>query len=454
MLLDLRNLLLALFSSLLLIGCGAQANMGAPAAGATGSSLPSQWVVGWGVSPQNALSTATDPGGSEQSYRFIVSPSVGGTEERVHFSNYFGSSPITIGAARIAVAINNGPAIDPSQDAPLTFNGNPSVTLQPNQEIDSDPVNITYSFGQQLAVSMYLQGNFPALTEHDSQFINNYLTPAGAGNTTTDAAGNEFSNVTTEWLVLSRVDVYGPYSGTVAMFGSSSMEGHNSDYGNTNSYPVANVPVPGQDYDRPSDWIARSLNASGYNIGVLNAGLLGNPAGEDATTAAGLSVAGVDRIDHDVLQQPGIKAVVIYIGGIDTRQDCLPATSVETSLTTIISKAHAAGVRIILATLPPSEYCLTSSPIPSASNPYAGDVNSPPENGGSTQRRVLNDWIRTSGSQLPGVVAIADFDKMLADPAHPDFMMPNLNSGDNFHPNGPGYGVQVSAISLSSILGQ
>ena len=32
-------------------------------------------------------------------------------------------------------------------------------------------------------------------------------------------------------------------------------------------------------------------------------------------------------------------------------------------------------------------------------------------------------------------------------------MIPNLNSGDNFHPNGAGYGVQSSAIPLNAILG-
>jgi lysophospholipase L1-like esterase len=410
--------------------------------------------VGWGVSPQNALPTATNPGGSEQSYRFIIMPSVGGTQERVHFSNYLGATPITIGAARLAVASAKGPAIDPSLDVALTFAGSNTVTLQPHQEIDSDPVKITYTFGQRLAVSMYLQGTFPALTENDAEVSNNYTTAIGAGNKTTDATGAAFTGVSTEWFLLTSVDVYGPYAGTVALFGSSSIIGHNSNYGDTNSYPVANVVVAGQDSDRPSDWLARSLNAGGYNLGVLNAGLLGDPADPGPSIASGTAIAGIDRINHDVLQQPGIKAVVIYIGGIDLRQDCVPATNVEAALTTMIANANAAGVRVILATLPPSEYCLNAEPIPSATDPYAGDVSPGPENPGSTQRRALNTWIRTTGSQLPGVAAIADFDQALADPAHPDFMIPTLNSGDNFHPDGAGYGVQNSAIPLPSLLGQ
>ena len=423
--------------------------------------IASIWAVAWGASPENAVTGTENPGGSEQSFRSFFVPTVAGTEERVHFSNLFGTTPLVIGSARLAVAtgapgIAAGvtPAIDPTHDVALTFSGAKGVTIAAGQEIVSDPVNVTYTYGQKMAVSFYLSGSFPALTQHESQVTTNYMTPAGAGDTTTDATGAAFSVADTEWFVMTGVDVYGPYGGTVAVFGSSSVDGHASNYGNTNSYPVSNVAVPGQDNDRPSDWLARQLQAAGYNIGVLNAGTIGDPAGEDARSASGSVIAGVDRMKHDVLGQAGIKAVVIYFGGIDLRGDCIPATSVETSLTSMVTQAQAAGVRVILATLPPSEYCQQATPLPSAADPYAGDLNPGPENPGSTQRRALNDWIRTTGATLPGVVAIADFDQVLADPNHPDFMIANLNSGDNFHPNGAGYGVQSTAISLGSILGQ
>ncbi|HLI75735.1 MAG TPA: GDSL-type esterase/lipase family protein [Acidobacteriaceae bacterium] len=420
--------------------------------------MPSQWVVAWGASPENAQASTTDPGGQEQSFRFFFYPTVSGTQERVHLSNLYATGPITIGAARLALAASTngatGDAIDTAHDTALTFNGSSSVTLAAGQEIVSDPVNITYSFGAKMAVSLYVKGTFGPLTQHDSEFNTSFQTAPGAGDATGDAAGEAYTQTNTEWFVVTGVDVYGPYQGTVALYGSSSVDGHASNYGNTNAYPVANVPVVGQDNDRPSDWLARQLAAAGYNLGVLNAGAIGDPAGEDARTATGFVGAGVDRMQHDVLQQAAVKAVVIYFGGIDLRGDCLPATNVEASLTNMVSQAYAAGVRVILATLPPSEYCTTSAPQPSSTDPFAGDINDPPENSGSTQRRALNSWIRTSGAALPGVVAIADFDQALLYPAHPDFMQPSLNSGDNFHPNGAGYGVQSSAIPLGSLLGQ
>lgn len=415
-----------------------------------------QWVVAWGVSPQNATSASTNPGGAEQSFRFLVYPSVSGTRERVHLSNYFGTTPITIGAARLSVASagDSSAAVDPTRDAGLTFSGSKSIVLQPHQEIDSDPVSLTYNFGEWLAVSVYVQGVFPALTEHDAQYSNSFYAPSGAGDSTTDTTGNSFTETNTKWLLATAVEAYGPYQGTVAIFGSSSVDGHEANYGDTNDYPVYNVPVAGQITDRPTDWLARSLIAGGYNLGVENAGLAADPAGEDASTADGTVLAGVDRFQHDVVMLPGIKAVVIYIGGVDIRQDCIPATAVEASLTNIVAQAHAANIRVILATLPPSEYCTTQAPLPTATAPYNGDINPGPENSGSVQRRALNVWILATGAQLSGVVAIADFDKVLADPAHPDFLIPNLVSGDNFHPNGVGYGVQNSAIPLQALLGQ
>lgn len=446
---------LALTSLLILLASCSSGNQSAV------SSTPapaSQWVVAWGNSPENGDLSGENGGGTNASFRFFFYPTVAGTQERVHFSNYFGTTPITIGSARLSVATTQ-PAIDPTHDASLTFNGSPSVTIAPGQSVVSDSVNITYTFGQKMAVSMYLSGTFGPLTQHDSQVITNYVTAAGAGDTTTDSAGASYTSPNTEWYLLSGMDVYGPYQGTVALLGSSTIDGHASNYGNQNAYPVANNPVAGQDNDRPSDWLARQLNAAGYNMGVLNAGILGDAAGV-VPNVSEPGQPGEQRIARDVLTQPGIKTVIIYLGQVDLRLgSCGDATEVETALTSMVSQAYAAGVRVILSTVGPASYCTlsgvaNSGPYPSADNPFAGDINPGPENPDNAQRHILNAWIKTTGAQLPGVVGVADIESALADPAHPDFIMPNLNSGDNFHPNGAGYSVQSGAIPLGSILPQ
>ncbi len=442
----------------LLAGCADAGSQKAPAP----APFP-LWAVAWGNSPENALPSAANPGGQEQSFRFFFYPTVAGTQERARFSNFFGSTPVTIGAARLAVAADAGPGagagVDPAQDRALTFNGSASVTIQPGQFATSDPVSLDYDFGQKLAVSMYLRGGFPPLTQHNTLFSPSYTTVPGAGDTTADAAGASFTQAVDEWFLLSGVDVYGPYQGTVALFGSSSIDGFNSNTGNDHSYPVANLPVAGQDNDRPSDWLARQLHAAGYNLGVLNAGVVGDPAGPTTGATPSTGIAdGEDRMERDVLEQPSVRAVVIYLGAVDIKSaDCKSAPAVEAALTNIVAQAYEAGKRVILGTLPPTVFC--SNPAqpnygltPSPNAPYAGDGSAGPENPGAIQWRLVNEWIRTSGAALPGVVAIADFEKALADPSHPDFLLPNLNSGDNTHPNGAGYGVQSGAIPLGALL--
>ena len=437
---------------LLLLGsCSGKDSISAPVPG-VGQSI---WAVAWGASPENASPSSANPGGQETSFRSFFYPSVSGSKERVRFSNFFGTAPVTIGSARLAVAATP-PAVDPTHDVPLTFGGSASVVIAPGTEVASDPVSLTFTFGQKMAVSMYVKGSFAPLSQHDSQVITNYASAANAGDTTADATGAAFATPNTEWYVLSGMDVYGAYQGTVAFFGSSTVDGHASNYGSSNAYPVGNGPVPGQDNDRPTDFLARQLNAAGYNLGVLNAGILGDFAGPGTGSPTGFS--GVDRIARDVLHQPGMKTVIIYLGQVDLRLTaCSTAAEVESSLQNMVSQASAAGVGVVLATIPPASYCTASNvansgPYPTASDPFAGDINPGPRNPENVQRQLLNTWIKTTGAALPGVVGIADLEAALADPAHPDFLIPNFNSGDNFHPNGAGYQAQAAAVPLSALV--
>ncbi len=423
---------------------------------ATTQVAASIWSISWGASPENVQPVGSNSSSGEQTFRSFFYPTVAGTTERVRFSNYFGTTPVTIGAARLAIAITP-PAVDPAHDVALSFSGSASVTIAPGAEVMSDPVSLAYAFGQKMAVTAYVQGAYTSLSQHDSDGITNYNSVPNSGNTTADTAGSSFSQSNSHWFLLSGMDVYGQYQGTVALFGSSTIDGHNSDFGDTNAYPTPNVAIPSQDDDRISDALARTLNAAGYHIGVLNAGILGDFAGPSSGSASG--TPGVDRIGRDVLRQPGVTTVVIDLGQVDLRQNnCGDATEVEASLQDMVAQANAAGVRVILGTIAPASYCTNASspnygPNPiNNGGPFAGDINPGPENPDNAQRHLVNTWIKTIGASLPGVVAIADFEAVLADPNHPDFLIPTLNSYDNFHPNGAGYQVKSQAIPIKSIL--
>jgi lysophospholipase L1-like esterase len=60
------------------------------------------------------------------------------------------------------------------------------------------------------------------------------------------------------------------------------------------------------------------------------------------------------------------------------------------------------------------------------------------------KRLAVNDWLRLSGA-FDGII---DFDKVLADPAHPGAIAAGYDSGDHLHPNDAGYRAMGDAIDL------
>jgi lysophospholipase L1-like esterase len=67
---------------------------------------------------------------------------------------------------------------------------------------------------------------------------------------------------------------------------------------------------------------------------------------------------------------------------------------------------------------------------------------------GDHERRVLNHWIRTSGEYD----AVVDFDRATRDPAHPENMRPDYDSGDHLHPGDVGYAAMARAVDLPTLL--
>jgi hypothetical protein len=89
-----------------------------------------------------------------QTVRDIVYSTVAGNEVRVRLTNTFGSTPLQVGHASVAVS---GPAGNerPSTVRQLTFHRSRSVTIFPNAEAISDPVKLPVPALHDLAVSVY-----------------------------------------------------------------------------------------------------------------------------------------------------------------------------------------------------------------------------------------------------------------------------------------------------------
>lgn len=448
--------LFLLYCSLGMVGCGSSVvPLSSPS---TAAAKPSIWIGAWGIAMTNATSDAENAGSHEETFRFLVTPTIGGSEERVRFSNVYGLTSVSLGAAHLSIGQEGSSAVDPTHDVALSFAGQPGVTIAPGQVVVSDPVALSFSFGQTLAISAYLKGDFGPVSKHPSLFITNYRSGTGSGDKTADTTGASYTGRLDDWLLVNGIDVYGPYQGTLALFGSSTTDGTHSNYSSTMVYPTPNVPVPGQHTDRLSDWLARRLNAAGYQIGVVNEGVAGDTVTDDVTNQINHVKNANQRIAQDVLSLPNLLGVVTYFGSIDIRSpDCRSAPAIEAATEQMIASAAAAKVPVILATIPPSAFCTNPAeanygPYPNAANPYAGALTPGPANGGEIQRLAFNTWIRQSGANLQGVAGIADFDQALADPARPDFLLAPYNSGDNYHPTGLGYQIESGVIPLSSLL--
>jgi hypothetical protein len=92
----------------------------APAAGATAPAAPGA-PRGRGGAPQIANL-------NDQTIRMFIRTSLGGQRVRVQFSNAYGSAPLSIGAAHIALRSKDSAIISGSNRA-LSFNGKPSVRI-------------------------------------------------------------------------------------------------------------------------------------------------------------------------------------------------------------------------------------------------------------------------------------------------------------------------------------
>ena len=95
---------------------------------------------------------------NNQTLRQIVRTSIGGRRVRVVLSNAFGTSPLTIGAAHVAVR-DVGSAIVPASDRALTFSGRPTMTMPSGAVVFSDPVDLAVAPMSDLAIDLYVPGN-------------------------------------------------------------------------------------------------------------------------------------------------------------------------------------------------------------------------------------------------------------------------------------------------------
>jgi lysophospholipase L1-like esterase len=422
---------------------------------AQGSRLGEHWVGTWATAVMVRPSSADTPGGqaaqtqaaqapttappqrqggqapaglqfsplnfNNQTLRQIVHVSLGGDRVRVVLSNAYGTAPLEIGAAHVALRDKDAAIVRQSARV-LSFSGRPTATIPPGVLLVSDPVNLTIPALADLAIDVYLPASTEQLpvTGHAAAWQTGYQSGTGnfSGQTTfpiqatTAFIRNQLPSAS--WFFLSRVEVLAPdRSGAVVTLGDSITDG-------TQSGNDANQRWP--------DHLARRLAQANIAMGVLNVGIGGNRVLSDV---AGSGISALARFDRDVVAETGVTHVILFEGINDIQGNVPNPPSADDLIAAhrqIIERAHARGLKIFGATL----------------TPFGGAAGYSPER--EAKRQALNTWIRTSRA-FDGVI---DFEAAVRDPvAQPMKIRAEFDPGDHLHMNGAGYKAMADIIDLA-----
>ena len=337
--------------------------------------------------------------------------SIGGALVRVRFSNTFGTQPLTIG--RAAVAMRASGASLASAPKFLTFDGRPSIVVPPGAQVLSDAAGLRVPGGSDLSISIYLPGPADSVTVHPYALQTNY---AAQGDRAADVGGAAYTRTYQAWYLISGVDVgRADAAGAVVAFGDSITDGGRS--------------LPNQNGRWPDELARRMFRLPpARRLGVLNAGISGNRLLLDGGQ---FGVNALARFDRDVLAQSDVRDVIILLGINDMQQQPqqVDPLRIEAGLAQLAARAHEHGLRVFACTI-----------LPSGGNPSA---NARVE----AAREAVNAFIRTSKA-FDGV---CDFDAVLRDPTDPERLLPAYDSGDHLHPNTAGLRVMGSLINLSAL---
>jgi lysophospholipase L1-like esterase len=393
---------------------------GPPSAAATpatstspGATTGARWSGVWASGQQGLVDAGPF---TDTTLRLLISPTQSGSTLRIRLANTFGSHPLKIDGASVAVVTTIGqPALVPGSSRALRFHGHSRVTVDQGARVRSDAVRLPFHYGQTLAVDLYLadSGAGP-VTGHAGAGQSSFF---ATGDHRGEVNGTSFTGTLSSWFYLDGVDVQPatPHGAVVAL-GDSITDGAYAAWNGNRRWP---------------DVLAARLQQlpPAQRRGVLNQGIGGNRVLAYRGDCCGTSESAIDRLERDVLTQTGVRTLIIADGINDLGYHSTAAELIA-GLTTLTTRAKHAGLRVVIATV----------------TPYGCDSGCfGPDQEADRQR--VNTWIRTSS--VPD--AVADFDAAVADPQHPDRLAAGFDAGDHLHLNDTGYAALGNAVDLRSL---
>lgn len=396
------------------------------------------WISSWRTAPSDALLTHPISG---LTVRQSFAPHRSGQQLRLRLSNRYSQVPVTLENVTVAREQRPGEAaMLPGTACTLRFNGATRVTLAAGGSIVSDPVHYPVRAFERLGISFFAPTFTPQVTRHLTAAERLFLSLPG--DYTADPAGTRFVAVPEGYasnvLVIESLEVIAPRAvGVVVAVGDSITDGSGST---TALLDLGKPPMTATDQRYPNH-LQRRIDAVGLPLSVANAGIGGNELLADALLPQfGRSL--LTRLEDDVLAVPGVTHVLAMIGTNDLGNPKLGgmpnADELITGLETLVQRVQAAGLRIVLGTIPPAEGTLVDN-LPLGIGLLHGSASA------RAGRDAVNAWIR-SQSLSDGIV---DFAACLEDPQRPGYLAPEFNSGDQLHPSPAGYAAMADCVDLN-----
>jgi lysophospholipase L1-like esterase len=385
------------------------------------------WIATWAASPQSSTPNPREPLLSidDQTVRERLRASIGGSQIRLRFSNEFGSSPLLIGAATVAIPTDVS-SIREESIQNVTFEGRNSTEIPAGAPLVSDPISFPLTPGAEISISIYFPKRLTTPTLHAFAF--RHAAVSKHGDFTHEKKIDPAALSTASISVTAVLVPAQPSNRLVIAFGDSITDGDGSTVDADNNWPNNLIRR-----------IAKTSKAS--TLAVVNEGIVGNRLLRGADV---FGVSALARFDRDALVLPGVSHIVLLegindIGFAGAKMDgqyladpaeTPSAQDIINAYRQLISRAHARGIKVIGGTITPCE----GAGIPG----YYSDAK-------ESIRETVNKWIRTNGA-LNGII---DFDAVVRDPDHPTRLLPNFASKDHLHPNDAGYKAMADSIDLN-----
>ena len=355
------------------------------------SAEPLAWTRSWTSSMWQGTSRHTLEI-ENATIRMEVRVGAAGQALRLRLSNEYGDAPLTIGAMTIRRA--------DGQVEQVMFDGSPTTRIWATTPLVSDPVAMPVEAFELVQVTVYFPHKVSLSTIHGVR----------GEPTSVSARGDHSANPA---FTAERSHDYRPLLAGIDVL-STAPRPVIIAYGDsiTDNVGCANA---ARVICRWSEVLGRRLTAAGMPHVVVTQAI-----GANRLLYAGVGPSALARFDRDVLAVPGVSHVVLLEGindiGNSGPENLLTAADLVRGYRQIISRAHDFGIKVY------------ASPI----LPWKGASRFTDER--EAIREAVNRWIRTSG-EFDGVI---DFDTVVADPADPQRLAPQLQLGDNLHPNGEG----------------